>query len=199
MKIVKNIKYNKKNLISFFLVCFLFLGVLSLVDNVLALNNCSTGYKVDSGQNKKVDCHGVCKNVKNNNSSDIFVPTRTSNEWSAFRSNASNVSLSSCITYSWEKWDWKNPNIECVAPKVCKIISDKEGTKTKQCYQSCDGTETRDVWCERSDGVEVSDSYCVGNKPNSDQSCNKCGNSGSDTYYHYYRDYLEEGDKTIWD
>jgi Regulator of chromosome condensation (RCC1) repeat len=54
-------------------------------------------YRVtNSGQSVSVNEHGVCKKVMNNNGSDIFVPTNTSNEWGLFRSNATNVALSDC-------------------------------------------------------------------------------------------------------
>jgi Thrombospondin type 1 domain len=40
------------------------------------------------------------------------------------------------------------------------------------CSAACFGTQTRTVWCERSDGTKVSDSLCGGAKPASSQSCN---------------------------
>lgn len=49
-----------------------------------------------------IDEHSVCKKVTNSGSADLFVPTNTAGEWSAFRSNLpSGVSLSECgFTYT---------------------------------------------------------------------------------------------------
>ena len=43
-----------------------------------------------------------------------------------------------------------------------------------QCSEECDGIQTRNVWCERSDGESVSDSHCSGNKPAEEQDCGVC-------------------------
>ena len=41
------------------------------------------------------------------------------------------------------------------------------------CSKTCGGgTQTRSVWCERSDGATVSDGDCSGTKPATSQSCN---------------------------
>jgi len=74
----------------------------------------ANSYRVGkSGASLAVTEHGVCKVVKNNNGNDIFVPTKTSNEWSLFRTNAKNVTLSNCGPIQTILWpytdDWAVP------------------------------------------------------------------------------------------
>ncbi|MFA6158323.1 MAG: hypothetical protein WC763_01730 [Candidatus Paceibacterota bacterium] len=74
--------------------------VLVLILSALALSGialAATSYQVTkTGGNLTVNEFSVCKKVINNNSKDIFVPTKTSNEWSLFRNNAPNVVLAPC-------------------------------------------------------------------------------------------------------
>ena len=51
--------------------------------------------------------------------------------------------------YSWYTGDWSYCSAECGG-----------------------GTQTRTVYCKRSDNVQVDDSFCSGTKPSSQQSCN---------------------------
>jgi hypothetical protein len=69
------------------------------VDKVLAINNCNDGWRISSGPTREIDCHGVCKEVKNDTcGKDIFVPTKTPDEWLQFRTNKPGcVSLSGCV------------------------------------------------------------------------------------------------------
>ncbi|MEM5867853.1 MAG: hypothetical protein QXG39_08030 [Candidatus Aenigmatarchaeota archaeon] len=55
---------------------------------------------VGSNNKKTIDCHGICKIVTNNNcSASVFVPTKTSTEWSEFLSHfPSCVSVTDCCT-----------------------------------------------------------------------------------------------------
>ena len=43
-----------------------------------------------------IDAYGLCKNITNNNNSDIFVPLNTQSEWQSFVDRAPNVSLADC-------------------------------------------------------------------------------------------------------
>jgi len=64
---------------------------------VLAINSVEEGYQVNIGIAQEIDAHGVCKNVTNNTSSSVFIPTKTDAEWSAFRDNIpSGISLADC-------------------------------------------------------------------------------------------------------
>jgi hypothetical protein len=50
------------------------------------------------------------------------------------------------------------------------------------CSKKCDGgTQTATVWCERSDGVKVSDNLCSGTKPPTSKSCNTQACCSTDT------------------
>lgn len=74
-----------------FFIFFIFVGY--------AINTVATGYKVNDNLETSVDAHGTCQKVKNNNCEGvgIFVPTKTSAEWTSFRTNKpSCVTLSGC-------------------------------------------------------------------------------------------------------
>lgn len=74
-----------------------FVTAIVLVVLVAGVSYAATSYRVGKlGVSLAVTEHGTCKVVKNNNGSDIFIPTKTSNEWSLFRTNAKNVTLSNC-------------------------------------------------------------------------------------------------------
>lgn len=77
----------------------------------------------------------------------------------------------SCYTYSWYTWSrWScsaNPYwwSRWTCSKSCGW-----GTQYRSCYGTS-GTKTRTVYCRRSDGLKVSDSFCSGTKPSSSSSC----------------------------
>ncbi len=48
------------------------------------------------GQIVTVDKFGICKKVTNNNALNLFIPTNTAAEWTAFRTYAPNVVLNNC-------------------------------------------------------------------------------------------------------
>jgi len=79
------------------------MGVMVALISILALGGvvyAANSYRITKGgaATVTVNEHGVCKNVKNDNAtSDIFIPTKTSNEWSLFRSNADNVTFTNCV------------------------------------------------------------------------------------------------------
>ncbi len=88
----------------------------------------------------------------------------------------------------------------CAATQTCAVGTDCEsgtcgsgGTCTaptfawrNTSYGTCSagacsvGTQTRNVWCERSDGTTVSDALCTGTRPAQTQSCN---NTNGCTWY----------------
>ncbi len=54
-------------------------------------------YRVNHGTNKQVSAYNICKNIKNNGPYDIFIPTRTQQEWNSFLHNPPpNVILEQC-------------------------------------------------------------------------------------------------------
>ncbi|OGE19783.1 hypothetical protein A2871_02250 [Candidatus Daviesbacteria bacterium RIFCSPHIGHO2_01_FULL_41_23] len=50
------------------------------------------------------------------------------------------------------------------------------------CSATCNGTQTRAVWCENAAGTTIADSYCTGTKPVASQSCNPAATACSATY-----------------
>ena len=95
-------------------------------------------YRVNSGETKKIDEHGICKEVTNGGSKDIFIPTKTQAEWESFINNApSEISLSECGI---------SVRIECSATSdwgFCRIID-----STTNCIVSHingDGTDYVDL------------------------------------------------------
>lgn len=80
-------KLTKKVIIVFFIL-------LALVIIVFAADY----YRINSGDGQLIDEHNQCRIVSNGGSNDIFVPTKTSQEWEDFRNNApGSISFSSCI------------------------------------------------------------------------------------------------------
>jgi len=71
-----------------------FIAVFVLV--IVSVAYAAASYQVNSGVTVTIDEHTVCKKVTNNNALAIFVPTNTADEWTAFRTNASGVTLATC-------------------------------------------------------------------------------------------------------
>lgn len=82
-----------------------------------AINIINEWWKVSKNTGSAtIDAHSLCKIVTNNRTDyDVFVPTKTTDEWSAFRSHLpSNVSLSECGCYS---------DSDCSGWEVCVGVS----------------------------------------------------------------------------
>jgi hypothetical protein len=58
---------------------------------VFGLNTCNTGFRINSGQTVKINCHGICKNIKNNNGVSVFVSTKDINQWNGFVNNQKGI------------------------------------------------------------------------------------------------------------
>lgn len=66
---------------------------------VSATLTAADSYRVTHGTNQNIDEHSNCRNVTNNfaGGNDLFVPTKTSTEWTTFYSNPpAGVSIASC-------------------------------------------------------------------------------------------------------
>ena len=95
----------KKNLISVFVIVSL--AALILVQVVLAADY----YRLPNGLVLDITEHTVCKTVENNSGKDIFIPTKTSTEWSEFRTHyPTGVVLTVCVV------------VECTSIKSCWFL-----------------------------------------------------------------------------
>lgn len=78
------------------------LNYLVILPGILFLSTLScvaigmTYYQISSSATVTIDEQGTCKNVRNDNTQALFVPTNTSAEWLAFLNNAPGVTLSDC-------------------------------------------------------------------------------------------------------
>lgn len=78
---------------------FLIVGIslFFIFNNLHSLDKCEEGWKIEKGDSKKIKCHEICREVKNNCEPPIFVPTVSAEEWNQFISNhPSCVDVSSC-------------------------------------------------------------------------------------------------------
>jgi hypothetical protein len=123
-----------------------------------AINTAATGFRINHGSRQFVNAHGVCQDVINNSGSHIFVPTKTAAEWNAFRGHLPRgVGLGACFTYQWIQNAWS------------------------ACSASCGvGARSSVVWCRRSDGAHVADTFCnPATKPATSQACDTRVGPGS--------------------
>ncbi|GAJ00529.1 unnamed protein product, partial [marine sediment metagenome] len=109
MKIVNKIKSKKILMWTLIIVAILIIFSAGII---IAINTRDTGFRVIAGGPvMKIDVWGVCRNVDNNLAHDIFVPTKTSIEWSEFRIHyPAGVVLTDCV--------------ECVDAGDCIVIYD---------------------------------------------------------------------------
>lgn len=110
-----------KKLIFFVVILIVLVGGL-----VFALNTVSTGFRTNKSTYMQVNAWSNCYQVNNTGSAnDYFIPTATSTEWSAFRTNKpSDVSLTACSSMP--------PRIAVWAGKVTKY-TDSNGAWTQDC------------------------------------------------------------------
>ena len=147
----------------FLLIVFAF-SMFWKTEDASALNTCSTGWQVNAGAEREVDCHGVCKIVKNNGSISVFVPTNVSAEWLQFRSNRpTTIQLSECcdcttgaccdgcnyrpssyVCDTWTEYDYR-----CTGTACGNDAQNQSRTNTQKCTgssASCSGSITYGTW-----------------------------------------------------
>jgi len=74
-------------------------------------------YRVNAGQTVTIDEPDLCQKVTNSGSKDIFIPTATANEWSAFRANKpADITLSSCAGGSYHQTVRENQTASLSCP-----------------------------------------------------------------------------------
>jgi len=147
-----------------FLVSIFGVAMLS-ISLVFALGTYNTGYRVNSGagpQTITIDAGGTQKTITNTSGRDIFIPTRTSAEWTAFESNApTNVTVEdvgggqtwqyytfpSCISF--------NPMLSACSslvgqscPTLGEVRNCREDYPPANCDESFEGSWSRSVRCQ---------------------------------------------------
>ncbi len=112
MKILAKTK--RKHLILGILFTLLIIGIVYAADS----------YQVNSAAQVTIDEWSVCKKVTNNNALAIFVPTKTADEWTAFRTNASGVTLAECIYCDDDDGDGYGECPDCGIANGCTYDGD---------------------------------------------------------------------------
>jgi len=110
-------------------------------------------YRVNVGATVKIDEHSVCKMVTNNGSSAIFVPTKTSGEWSEFRLHyPSGISLSNCVAPPPSA-----PTISCSTASASQINVSWTNVANESGYRiyRCTGSTCTPTSLVNSTGVNV--------------------------------------------
>jgi hypothetical protein len=149
--------------------------VISIIINMLL----TTTYWADfySINNNSIQCineHWVNRAIENRIWSTLFVPTKTSTEWSTFRGNKPTNVFE--FTTSWNTWTWwtcsANPTWSWWSWRSACSVSCWwwTQTRTRTCTNTT-WTETRNVTCDLSDGRTQLDSCCTWTKPSTTQSC----------------------------
>ena len=120
----------RKKILIWILIIVAIVLIIFLIKLILAINTVDTGFRVIAGGAlMKIDAWGVCRNVDNNLAQDIFVPTKTSLEWSEFRTHyPAGVTLSvcgECTTFRdcpklYPKCEWV---MDCVNGYCCSTNS----------------------------------------------------------------------------
>ena len=135
------IKIKQKQL-KYYLFFILLFGI-SLFITVYATGSQDEGFRGVIGEEKEVDVWEACQKVTNNNEKDIFIPTRTTEEWQAFRDNATNVALTSCCTDDPECASRLGGEIWCSSASIraiCLVGSDScLNYSTSYCSYGCSG------------------------------------------------------------
>lgn len=124
---------------------------------VKAINTVDSGFCTDSNETQIVDAHSVCKKVTNNNNLSIFIPTKISVEWQAFRDNALNVLLEECCVA--DMGDSCGESV-CVNPGIIVCDGSCEGATNKPDGTSCPGGSCQNGNCCECSGTG---SICGGN------------------------------------
>lgn len=86
----------------------------------------ATMYRVNASQTTTIDEWGTCQDVTNGSAVDIMVPTNTSAEWLAFRSNLPpSVSLASCAGCSAGATNYTSNSSGITMPSGCNYATFK--------------------------------------------------------------------------
>src|SRR4051812_11314320 len=82
-------------------------------------------YSINSGSNTSITECGTCKNIFNGTSKRIFIPTKTTAEWTAMRANPpTGVIVSSCTTCTYIP-TVMSADGTCTAPASCTNVTFK--------------------------------------------------------------------------
>lgn len=93
-----------------------------------------------------------------------------SNSCTGTASESQSCNTHSCYTYSWYTSAWWSCSGEGTSPWSWWSCNCATSTRSRPIY-STPWSQSRSVYCQRSDGASVSDVYCAWGKPSSSQSC----------------------------
>jgi len=110
-------------------------------------------YRINSAQAVIIAEHGVCNEATNNNALDIFVPTKTADEWTAFKTYASGMTYASCFECTMGSdcaagSYCRSSDTTCQVVPVCQIrVEDGYGTTNVTDYNEATGCTTTCKGC----------------------------------------------------
>lgn len=92
----------RKNAVKILYFTFFLFGLfLVFSSKSFAINTCAEGWQINMGEEKTINCHSVCRKVKNNNCpATIFVPTRSYEEWKQFLDHSPSCVLVSLCSFA---------------------------------------------------------------------------------------------------
>lgn len=111
----------------FLITSFSFLFLFFFSSSVLGADY----YKIDKGKSREINDYSPCKKVTNNCALAIFVPTKSSAQWTSFRENKpSCVTLSNCSTGGG------------TTPSNCTVLQPNVSTGSMSCKERCQNNLT---------------------------------------------------------
>ncbi len=135
--------------------------------NGWTINTVDTGTVLLDDSVRKIDAHGICKNVQATDGKQYFVPTKSTSEWNSFINGApSGINISECVTSSCDNggvivggYCWYLGAYEQSCTDVCAGVGktvDITGTKD---YAGSGGTDANCQSVASGFGINVGSTY----------------------------------------